>query len=286
MPYFLHDGLKFHYRSAGEGVPFIFQHGLGADLRQPFDLFSPPPGIRLLAFDFRGHGRTEPMGDAAKVSLRHFALDLKAFMKSLRIDQAMIGGISLGAAVAVEFATRFPARVRALVLVRPAWVDRPNPYNVRHFLLIARLLRQAGARQGRRLFKTTSEYHEARRRWPDVAESFLRQFSSPGAHRRVARLEKLMSDAPAIGPEQWRNLRFPVLVIATGRDPVHPLEYGKRLAGFFPLASFRRVTSKSTSLEKHRSELQRAIGNFLENQTAMKPFCVSLRSLRLTQKSK
>src|SRR5262249_56655796 len=55
---FTHDGLRFSYRDEGQGLPFVFQHGLGGDLSQPFSLYRPPPGIRLLGFDARGHGQT------------------------------------------------------------------------------------------------------------------------------------------------------------------------------------------------------------------------------------
>ena len=47
MAEFLHDGIRFHYRDEGSGIPFVFQHGLGADLSQPFSLCHPPPeGVR------------------------------------------------------------------------------------------------------------------------------------------------------------------------------------------------------------------------------------------------
>ena len=42
MPFFARDSLQFHYRDEGRGIPFVFQHGLGADLTQPFSLFRPP----------------------------------------------------------------------------------------------------------------------------------------------------------------------------------------------------------------------------------------------------
>ena len=34
MPCFERDGLQFHYRDEGDGLPFVFQHGLGSDLTQ------------------------------------------------------------------------------------------------------------------------------------------------------------------------------------------------------------------------------------------------------------
>src|SRR5437773_1155586 len=123
MPFFALDGLSFHYREAGEGTPFVFQHGLGGDVNQPFGLFSPPPGLRLLAFDCRAHGETRPLGDPVKLSLASFAEDLLIFLDHLGIERAVVGGISMGAAVALNFVLRFPGRSLGLVLSRPAWLD-------------------------------------------------------------------------------------------------------------------------------------------------------------------
>jgi len=101
---FPQDGIDFHYQSSGLGVPFFFQHGLGADLTQTFGLFRPPDGIRLIGFDCRAHGQTRPVGPPEKISLAAFADDLLALMDWLRIEKAVVGGISMGAAVALNFA--------------------------------------------------------------------------------------------------------------------------------------------------------------------------------------
>src|SRR6266513_1484379 len=136
MPFFLHDGIQFQYRSEGAGVPFIFQHGLGADLTQPFSLIDLPPGFRLLAFDARAHGQTHPLGDPSKIGFQTFAGDLLALMDDLKLERAIVGGISMGAGIALNFALGFPERLLGLVLSRPAWLDAPNPWNVNMFSLI------------------------------------------------------------------------------------------------------------------------------------------------------
>ena len=69
MPFFDRDGLRFHYRDEGDGLPFVFQHGLGGDLSQPFGVYRPAAGVRLIGFDFRGHGETRPLGDVAKLTI-------------------------------------------------------------------------------------------------------------------------------------------------------------------------------------------------------------------------
>ena len=108
--FFERDGFRFHYRTTGDGIPFVYQHGLGADVNQPFKLFEPPPGIQMLGFDCRMHGATTPMISTSGISLATFADDLRGFLDFLGIQRAIVGGISMGAAVALNFALRFPER--------------------------------------------------------------------------------------------------------------------------------------------------------------------------------
>ena len=134
------DDVKFHFVDNGHGLPLVFQHGLGGDLNQPIGLYHPQGDVRLIAFDMRGHGETRPLGDVDKLAIATFADDLITLVDQLGIEQAVIGGISLGAAVAVNGALRYPDRVLGLVLVRPAWIDRPMPENVSRYTAIAGLI--------------------------------------------------------------------------------------------------------------------------------------------------
>jgi pimeloyl-ACP methyl ester carboxylesterase len=146
-----HDGITFHYLDSGEGVPFLFQHGLGGDLTRSYGLLTPPLPFRLLSFDFRGHGETRPLGDSEKLSFATFADDLLAVLDERHIAQAVIGGISMGAAVALNFALRYPQRMLGLVLVRPAWLNEPLPANLQAYPRIAQLIRQHGKCQNSEL---------------------------------------------------------------------------------------------------------------------------------------
>src|SRR6266511_714636 len=103
MPFFDNNSIRLHYKECGNGLPFIFQHGLGADVNQPFGLFKPPVGIRLIALDARGHGQSET-GPAEEISLSASADDLLDLLKYLELPGAVLGGISMGAAIALVFA--------------------------------------------------------------------------------------------------------------------------------------------------------------------------------------
>ena len=263
MPQFDHDGIQFNYRDEGTGQPFFFQHGLGADVTQPFGLFEPPAGIRLIAFDARGHGSTRPLGDPSKLCFQVFGNDLAALMDHLRIGHAIVGGISMGAALALHFAVRWPARVDALVLSRPAWLEAPCPWNVKMFTLVSELIRKFGAPQGLVEFRKTPEYLEALAKWPDVANSLSSQFQNPRVEETAPKLERIIKDSPHPNRASWAALRVPTLVLGNRLDPVHPFEYAEELARAIPGAQFREITSKSKSVEQHGRDVQRELDEFL-----------------------
>src|SRR5207249_831651 len=130
VPFFIHENITFHYLEKGTGIAFLFQHGLGGDVEAVFALIQPPSGFRLIGMDFRGHGKTSPLGEVEKIAFDCFADDLIALMDHLGIQSGIIGGTSMGGGVALNCALRYPNRVLGLVLQRPAWLDGPRPENV------------------------------------------------------------------------------------------------------------------------------------------------------------
>ncbi len=263
MPFWRHDGLLFRYHDGGHGLPFVFQHGLGGDLEQPCGLFAPPPDVRLVSLDCRAHGQTTPVGDAAKIRIAAFADDLASLLDHLAVRLAVLGGISMGAAVALNFALRYPDRTRGLVLSRPAWLDGPMPRNADLFGTIALFIRDLGAAAGREAFQNTDAYRRIENESPDAARSLLNQFTQPRAAENVVRLERIPQDAPCHDLRELGQIRVPTLVLANRQDPIHPLEYGQVLAARIPGARFREITPKSVSMDQHQVDVQSAIAEFL-----------------------
>jgi pimeloyl-ACP methyl ester carboxylesterase len=264
MPYFQRDDIAFHYRDAGQGIPFVFQHGLGGDANQTFGLFAPPPGYRLITMECRGHGETQPLGDEDKISLAVFVDDLCALLDHLALPQVVIGGISMGAAVALMLTLRYPERVRGLVLSRPAWLDQPMPPNSALYPVIAKLIRQYGATRGLEHFMRSAEYLEIARTAPDAARSLCGQFTHPRAEETVVKLERIPRDTPSHDRQEWATIAVPTLVLANRQDPVHPFAYGEIIAQMIPHAEFRELTSKSVDPARHARETQEFIQSFLQ----------------------
>jgi pimeloyl-ACP methyl ester carboxylesterase len=264
MPYFSRDGITFHYRDEGEGFPFVFQHGLGGDASQPFGLFRPLSGIRLLTLECRGHGDTRPLGDLDWLSYDGFADDVCFLMDLLQVPQAILGGISMGAGIALNIAVRCPQRVRGLVLSRPAALDRPLPDNTAVFPQIAQLIQEHGAREGLRQFKQSATYQHLIETAPDSARSLCGQFEHPRAEETAVKLARIPATVPVPDARMLSAITAPALVLANRQDPIHPFEYGEMIAQMLPNAELVELTSKSISPEQHVQQTQEHIAGFLE----------------------
>jgi len=273
--FFERDGIQFHVRGAGQGLPFVFLHGLGGELNQPFGLYRPMRGIRMIAFDMRGHGETRPLGDLNKLTISSMADDLIALLDYLEIKQAIVGGISLGAAVAVNVALRFPQRVLGLVLSRPAWVDQPLPENAQLYATIARLIRDLGPKEGLHHFREMAVFQAMERDSPDCARSLIGQFEQPRARESVARLERLSADTPCADRAEYRKISVPTLVLGNQQDPIHPWMIAETLSQLIPGAELCEVTPKSVSVERHAVDVLKALDAFLSSRflKSEKPSC-------------
>jgi pimeloyl-ACP methyl ester carboxylesterase len=272
MASFKHDGIDFHYRDIGQGVPFVFQHGIGGDARQPAGLFVPPKGVRLLCLDARAHGQTQPLGDSSALTFDVFGDDLVAWLDHLGLARAVIGGISMGAGVALNVAVRYPERVAGLVLSRPAWLDGPVPAeNVARYAAIARLLRRVGAagdpepalQCALAEFEASDDYQGLLASSPDTAQSLRGQLTNDRAVGAVERLERLPADRPLADLRAVKSIRVPALVLAHQQDPIHRFAFGEALAGAIPEARLVELTPKSIGRERHAAEVQSSLEAFL-----------------------
>ena len=105
----------------GQGAPIILIHGLAASLHDWDDLVPElvQHGYAAYALDLLGHG------ESAKPDSRAYEIDwlfdhLAAWIDSLGLDQPpVLVGHSLGGYLTLEYARRFPERIRGLVLVDP-----------------------------------------------------------------------------------------------------------------------------------------------------------------------
>jgi len=110
-------GCPLHYWLSGpEGRPLVvFTHGLCVDHRSwQYQLPVVTKTYRVLTWDVRGHGLSQPMGQRCNAALA--ADDLLAIMDQLGYQKAVFVGHSNGTYIHQELVFRHPERVQALVM--------------------------------------------------------------------------------------------------------------------------------------------------------------------------
>ena len=70
----------------------------------------------VIAWDMRGHGRSDSPADPALYSLRASVTDMRAVMHACGVESAAIGGLSLGGFVSLAFHLAHPENTTALLL--------------------------------------------------------------------------------------------------------------------------------------------------------------------------
>lgn len=108
-------------------TPILLIHG------HPFDhtLWDPQAGAlrdagyQVIAPDLRGYGvRPSPVGEITL--LADFAEDLAGQLDRHGVTRAVVGGVSMGGQIAMEFFWRYPDRVAGLVLADTRRSARPT----------------------------------------------------------------------------------------------------------------------------------------------------------------
>ena len=261
------DGCRLVYAERGEGPAVLWQHGLGATRAQPDEVFPDAPARRRITLECRGHGESE-LGDPAALSIARFADDALELLDHLGVERATVGGISLGAAIAMRLGALRPQRVTGMILARPAWVDAKFPPPQRLNALAGALLRDFGAAEGKKRMAAVPEFVALQAASPDNAASLLGYFDRPRPETTVALLTHIPRDGPGVQRATLQAVRVPTLVIANGEDVVHPVGYAEDLAALIPSARLTIVTSKTVDRAAYVREFRTAVAGFLARDEA------------------
>jgi pimeloyl-ACP methyl ester carboxylesterase len=248
----------------GRAAPVLLLHGLGGDSGQPWAYLDGTGGRWRVAPDLRAHGATGYIGPEDAFTFDGLASDVIALLDRLGLTQPVAAvGVSMGAGIALNLAIRWPARVSALVLVRPAWLDRPMPPNLAAYPVIAGLLRTCGPADGLTRFERTGVYRAVRAESPSGAASLRGQFTAPAAVERAVRLDRMPHSVPSPAAAALRQVRQPALVVGAPRDPVHPLALAEATAAALPQASLRVVLARDEDPPGQLAQIARETARFV-----------------------
>lgn len=249
-------------RGEGNGTPVFFQHGLCGNAAQTLEAFPQDPRFKLHTLECRGHGASD-IGPIEELSIKTFANDVAE-----RIDTpSIVGGISMGAAIALHLAVHKPDLVKALVLARPAWVVDNAPINMQPNLAVGELLSQFPPEAAKQEFvKSTLGQHLAATA-PDNFASLTSFFSRQPIAATSALLTLISSDGPGVTEKHVRGIKVPTLILATEQDYIHPRAHADALHAMIPNSRLEVITPKGVDKPRYVREFQSALLKFFKENT-------------------
>jgi pimeloyl-ACP methyl ester carboxylesterase len=260
MPEFRHQGRRISYDEYGEGDrPIVLVHGLLLN-RHMFDRLGPAMaarGNRVITVDLLGHGASERPPEMVNYAMSFFAQQVVGLLDHLEIEQAVIGGTSLGANTTLTVAKESPERVKAM-MIEMAVLDNA-------LLAVGAIFTPllAGLRFGEPLWKGAAALARKIPRTNfliDIWLDTIRQDPVPSA----AVLEGLFLSASAPHHDERVKMKQPALVIGHRADPLHPFSDSGMLAEELPNA---RLLIANSILEWRISpdRLDNELGEFLDD---------------------
>jgi pimeloyl-ACP methyl ester carboxylesterase len=237
---FTHDGNRLAYEVHGRGPRVtVLMHGLllDAGVNRALARSLADAGHRVVLLDLLGHGRSDKPRRASAHRMDFYADQVVALLDHLELDQAVVGGVSLGADVALMTAQRHPSRVRGLVLEMPV-LENATPFAAMLFVPLLLGMHYGGpvARWG------TALLGRLPRTGAEALDSFLDAASMHPDEIKAVLHGILMGP---LGPTEGERaeMAVPTLVIGHNGDPLHPHTDAARLARQMPAATL--VTARS-----------------------------------------
>ena len=214
-----------------------------------------------------GHGETilsNSQLTPVHVGFDAYAAVTTALLKHLGVSTAVVGGISMGAGIAMNLALSSPSSVDALLLVRPAWLDQPGRPHLGILEEIAKWLRLYGAEEAGKLLNSHPQFISLSAENPNCAASVQGAISRPQAVETAELLTRLVEDQPFKRIEYLRRLNMPALVVGSNADPLHPTLIAREIQGALGNAEYFHAPPRYLLPSEHQRAVVEKISQFLD----------------------
>ena len=270
------DDAQLFYEVRGSGDPIIVVHGgPGMDHRYL------RPGLDALAtrntlvyYDQRATGRSRAALDPSSINLDAFVSDIDALRELLGYERVTVLTHSFGALLGLEYALKYPERLRALILMNPVepgdrFAEETQQRQQARFteedsLELAELRQGEGfaARDPATLSQAYRIMFRPTLRDRDRIGELTLDLLGPTA-RNGPEVGRLLGGS--LGEVDWwerlGEIEAPTLVLH-GRYDVPPMEMALALAEAFPLGTFEALDSGHFPYLEDREGLLAAISGF------------------------
>jgi pimeloyl-ACP methyl ester carboxylesterase len=237
---FRYEGRELAYEVHGEGDRLlVYLHGLllDANLNRGIAEALARRGNRVVLLDLLGHGRSDKPDHASAYRIDLYARQVFALLDELGAQQAVLGGVSLGANVSLQAAVLAPERVRGLVLEMPA-LEWAVPAAAVLFVPLVLALHYATP-----VAAVVSRLVRSLPRTPFGPLNSMLNAASLPPEQMAAVLHGILVGPTAPAVEERRTITVPTLVLGHRNDLIHPLNDATNLVRELPNGRLVRARS-------------------------------------------
>ena len=238
---FDYEGHRLEYTEYGSGDSVVvLLHGqlMPRRMHEPLARAVAGEGYHVYTLDLLGHGRSDKPTDPGLYSMTAFGRQVVAFLDHHGVEQAVVGGTSLGANTTLEVAARSPERLRGMIIEMPV-LDNAVEAGIIAFaplLFVARaapIVVKAVGRLAQAVPRSLVPF------WSGIALDTMSQ----EPHAMAATIHGIFYGRVAPPHDERIAIDVPALVVGHPRDPIHPAADAAMLAD--ELVSCRFVEAES-----------------------------------------
>jgi pimeloyl-ACP methyl ester carboxylesterase len=252
--------------AVGEGPPVVLCHGITATRRYVLhgSKALPRAGHRVIAYDARGHGESDPAAVGEGYGYPELVGDLERVVKAeVGEERFLLGGHSMGAHTAVGYALRHPERLAGLVAIGPTFMGTIQPESLRYWGGLAEALEDGGV-EG--FVSYIGENQGIDARWRDSVMRFTKERLLAQRHPEalVQALREVPRSRPFESLQELSAIEVPALVVASNdeADPGHPYAAAAAYAEALPEAQLISEAEGESPLAWQGGKLSRVLAAF------------------------
>ena len=255
----------------GGGPAIVLCHGLTATRRQVVhgSRVLPRGGFRMVSYDARGHGDSDPAPEGSGYGYPQLSEDLDAVLDETSPEApALLAGHSMGAHTIVAYALQKPERVAGLVVIGPVNAGAVDRETMDEALERWDALADGLERGGVDGFVEEVDRGGIDPDWRETVLRFTRERML--AHRHPEAVVRALREVPRSLPfeslDELDFLDLPALVVASHdvADPHHPYAVAEAYAQHLPRAKLVSEEEGESPLAWQGGRLSREIATFAE----------------------
>jgi len=209
--------IELNYELRGSGPTIVLTHGIGSSGQDMAPLASLlADRFRVLTWDVRGFGQSSrPAGGYA---IAQYATDLAGLLDHLGIEQAVVGGHSMGGTITQRFILDYPRRTLAAIIMSTS--SEVNAVAAERWRAQADAIEKEGFAAYTRRNRPAEQTEDFLKAHPELLEAEERRIRNNPDGRVYAQAARAVADYNYTA--ELESVRIPALVLVGDKDTQTP----------------------------------------------------------------